>query len=150
MDAQPRETEAIRVLVAEDDDAFAEITSLLLQRSTRLELVGRARDGAEALALVDSLGPDVVVMDLDMPVLGGVEATRVIVDRGAAWVVVLTGSDIAGDIELARGAGAAAFVPKIRVAQELVTAVVAVARGENPLVTSGGAPGTPASHDSAP
>ena len=148
METAPRRGETIRVLVAEDDDAFAEITTLLLQRSERIEVIGRARDGKEALAMADALGPDVVVMDLDMPILGGVEATRLVVERGDARVVVLTGSDIAGDIHLAKGAGAAAYVPKIRVAQELVPAVVGVARGDTPLVPSGGAPGSLASPDS--
>ena len=148
MDAQQPETDTIRVLVAEDDDAFAEITTLLLQRSQRIEVIGTARDGKEALAMADALGPDVVVMDLDMPVLGGIEATRVLSERGGARVVVLTGSDIADDIQLAREAGAAAYVPKIRIAQELVPAVVGVARGDTPLVASGGAPGSLASPDS--
>ena len=150
METEARERETIRVVVAEDDDAFAEITILLLERDERVELVDRARDGAEALALVDSLGPDVVVMDLDMPVLGGIEATRVLSERGAARVVVLTGSDITDDIELARTAGAAAYVPKIRAAEELPPAVLSVARGESPLIDSGGAAESLATPDSAP
>jgi CheY-like chemotaxis protein len=65
-----------RVLVVEDDDSFAEALRELLEADGRLEVAGRARDGREGVELAESLRPDVVLMDIVLPVMDGVEATR--------------------------------------------------------------------------
>src|SRR4051812_37950740 len=65
-----------RLLVVEDDDSVARFLALLLGEDARLEVVGRARHGEEALELVEALRPDVVLTDLEMPVMDGVELTR--------------------------------------------------------------------------
>ena len=89
-------------------------------------MVGVAANGQEAVALADDRRPDVVVMDLSMPVMDGFEATRTITgDGSAAEVLVLTGSDSTADVARAREAGAAAYLTKDHVAQDVVRAIVA-------------------------
>ena len=83
-----------RVLVAEDDDGAALLLQALLEADTRVEMVGRARNGREALSLAASLNPDVILMDLQMPVMGGVEAIRRLRERGSTVrIVVVTGAE---------------------------------------------------------
>src|SRR5712691_11525996 len=65
-----------RVLVVEDDDFFAEALTELLEADGSLEVAGRARDGREAIELAEALRPDVVLMDIVLPVMDGIEATR--------------------------------------------------------------------------
>jgi DNA-binding NarL/FixJ family response regulator len=105
--------ERIRVLVADDHRLFAESLTIMLEVEPRIEVVGYAADGREAVALAAILSPDVVVMDLDMPVMDGIEAT-VGVRRSApgAKVVILTGSRDERDAERARQAGATAYLSK--------------------------------------
>src|SRR4051812_662934 len=69
-------TAAIRLLIADDEDMFAELVESLFASDDRFEVVGRARDGKEAVALARALAPDVIVMDIGMPTLDGIEATR--------------------------------------------------------------------------
>jgi DNA-binding NarL/FixJ family response regulator len=119
-----------RVLIVEDDDAFAEILSLLLEADGRFAVVGRARDGAEGIALASELAPDVVTMDIDMPRINGVEATAAI--RGSdpsSRIVVVSGSVFYDRVEAARAAGAAGYVTKSRAAEELANVLLAVCRG---------------------
>ena len=103
----------IRVLIADDHRLFAESLKLMLEVEQEIEVVGYAADGREAVALAALVRPDVVVMDLDMPVMGGVEATAG-VRRSAPGVsvVIVTGSTDPRDAVRARAAGAAAYVPK--------------------------------------
>jgi DNA-binding NarL/FixJ family response regulator len=103
----------IRVLIADDHRLFAESLTLMLEVEQEIEVVGYAADGREAAALAAILDPDVVVMDLDMPVMDGIAAT-VAVGRSApgASVVIVTGSTDPRDAARARAAGAAAYVPK--------------------------------------
>jgi CheY-like chemotaxis protein len=90
-------------------------------------MVGRARNGREALALVASLNPDVVLMDLQMPVMGGVEAIRRLRERGSTVrVIVVTGAEEAG-IPAALEAGANAYVTKPPVPEQLMAAILAEA-----------------------
>jgi len=119
---------SIRVLIADDHQLFAEALQAILGGDERIEVVGRAGNGREAVELAGALKPDVVLMDVSMPLLGGVEATRTIrAASDATAVVMLTGSDSRADVDGSREAGAAAYVTKDRIASELVEAIVEVA-----------------------
>jgi DNA-binding NarL/FixJ family response regulator len=118
----------VSVLIADDNGFFREALEAILQTEDEIQVIGRAGDGEEAARLAAELEPDVILMDLSMPVLDGFEATRAINDRvPEAAVVVLTGSAEPSDIERARQAGAAAYVTKDRIAAELVDAILAAA-----------------------
>jgi len=94
-------------------------------------VVGRARDGAEGVELARRLRPDVVTMDLEMPRLDGIEATRRILSLDPPpRVVVVSSSSFADAIAEARRAGAHGFVGKPRIHANLVRVVVAACRGE--------------------
>jgi DNA-binding NarL/FixJ family response regulator len=128
MDPAARVEQAIRVLIVDDHRLFAEALEAILAAESRIEIVGRARNGAEALEMVLDLNPDVVLMDISMPVMDGVEATRRIRDaRPEACVLMLTGSNAVADVDRSRAAGAAGYVTKDRIASELVDAIVETA-----------------------
>ena len=128
MDPAARIEQPIRVLIADDHRLFAEALEAILAAESRIEVVGRARNGAEALEMVLDLDPDIVLMDISMPVMDGVEATRRIRDaRPEACVLMLTGSNAAADVDRSRDAGAAGYVTKDRIASELVDAIVETA-----------------------
>ena len=117
----------IRVLIADDHPLFAETVEGLLATEERVEVVGSARDGKEAVKLTRKLRPDVILMDISMPIMDGFEATRRIRrDREDACVLILTGSNSRTDVDLARKAGAAGYVTKDRIAAELIDAIVEV------------------------
>lgn len=115
-----------RVLVVEDDDSFAEALTELLEADGRLEVAGRARDGREAIELAEELRPDVVLMDIVLPVMDGVEATREIRRRQPTIAVVgITGSEYEERALEMQDAGAVDFVRKGRLNPDLVEIVVA-------------------------
>jgi two-component system, NarL family, nitrate/nitrite response regulator NarL len=117
-----------RVLIADDHTLFAEALEAILAGDGRVAVVGRAKNGAEAVELATTLHPDVVLMDISMPVMDGIEATGKIVDREPdACVLVLTGSDAPRDVDAARRAGARGYVTKDRIAAELVEAILTAA-----------------------
>ncbi len=121
-----------RVLIVEDDDPFAEILALLLGSGGRFAMVGRARNGTEAITTSAELSPDVVTMDIDMPGTDGVEATAAIRAADPSQrIVVVSGSAHAGRIDEARAAGAAGYVEKSRAVDQLTDVLLAVCRGEN-------------------
>jgi DNA-binding NarL/FixJ family response regulator len=122
----------IRVLVADDHRLFAETLGLTLEADPRLQVVGYARDGREAVKLALALNPDVILMDLDMPLVDGLEATRVIRKSLQARVAVLTASPLPEDSLRARAAGAAAYLTKGCSAQEVVDAVLELATPVDP------------------
>jgi DNA-binding NarL/FixJ family response regulator len=126
--AASRLNDRIRVLIADDHRLFAEALEAILAGESSIEVVGRARNGAEAIELTLELEPDVVLMDISMPVMDGVEATRRIRElRADACVLMLTGSSAAADIDRSRDAGAAGYVTKDRIASELVEAILEAA-----------------------
>jgi len=128
MDAAAPVEQPIRVLIVDDHRLFAEALEAILAAESRIEVVGRARNGAEALEMVLDLDPDIMLMDISMPVMDGVEATRRIRDaRPEACVLMLTGSNAAADVDRSRDAGAAGYVTKDRIASELVDAIVETA-----------------------
>jgi DNA-binding NarL/FixJ family response regulator len=119
-----------RVLIVEDDDAFAEILRLLLATDGRFTVVGRARDGTEGIALAGELAPDVLTMDIDMPRTDGVAATAAIrASDPSMRIVVVSGSVFYDRIAEARAAGAAGYITKSRAAEELAGVLLAVCRG---------------------
>jgi two-component system, NarL family, nitrate/nitrite response regulator NarL len=117
----------IHVLIADDHRLFAETLEALLTTEDRVDVVGWARDGEEAVRLARKLQPDVILMDISMPVMDGFEATRRIRrHQKGACVLMLTGSNSRTDVDLARKAGAAGYVTKDRIAAELIDAIVEV------------------------
>ena len=126
--AANRLNDRIRVLIADDHRLFAEALEAILAGESSIEVVGRARNGAEAIELALELEPDVVLMDISMPVMDGVDATRRIREvRPDARVLMLTGSSAAADVDRSRDAGAAGYVTKDRIASELVEAIIETA-----------------------
>ena len=117
----------IRVLIADDHRLFAEALEAILGTDERIAVVGRAGDGVEAVVLSRALEPDVVLMDLSMPGLDGIAATRQIRSEGRSRVLVLTGSNSRADVDRSRTAGASGYVTKDRIASELVDSIVEVA-----------------------
>jgi DNA-binding NarL/FixJ family response regulator len=116
----------IEVVVAEDDLLFAAALVDLLEADERVDVVGRARNGAEAVELAERLHPDVVVMDIEMPVVDGIEATRRLRDSGnRAQVFVLTASESAETRRRALEAGAAGYLRKSDSSLELLDSLPA-------------------------
>ena len=127
MRSRAKKPQPLRVLIADDHRLFAEALEAILATDERIEVVGQAGDGSEAVELARRLGPDVVLMDVSMPVLDGFEATREI--RAASddtHVLMLTGSNSRADVDRSRQAGASGYVTKDRIASELVAAIVEV------------------------
>jgi DNA-binding NarL/FixJ family response regulator len=117
----------IRVLIADDHRLFAEALEAILAGDDRVKVVGHAAEGREAVRLAGELKPDVVLMDISMPVLDGIEAARQISKAdGGARILMLTGSNSRSDVDRARKAGAAGYVTKDRIAAELIDAILEI------------------------
>jgi DNA-binding NarL/FixJ family response regulator len=117
----------IRVLIADDHRLFAQALEAILATDPRIEVAGHARDGREAVELARELRPDVILMDIAMPVMDGFQATREIrKEQTRACILMLTGSNSRTDVDRARKAGAAGYVTKDRIAAELIDAIVEV------------------------
>ncbi|MFT3862141.1 response regulator [Micropruina sp.] len=120
----------IRVLVADDHPLFRDGLRNLITDTHGLELVGEAGDGDEAITAAERLHPDVVLMDLTMPGVDGIEATRRILNSGVAHaVLVLTMSDDDGSLYAALRAGATGYVLKGAPGPEIVESIRIVASG---------------------
>jgi DNA-binding NarL/FixJ family response regulator len=118
----------LRVLIADDHPLFAEALTITLQADSRLHVAGHAHNGQEAIDLASTLRPDVVLMDLNMPVLDGFEATKGVREVSPETrVVVVTASASPGDSAKALEAGASAYLRKGCLAGDLLKAIFAVA-----------------------
>ena len=127
----------IRVLVVDDQALFREALVALLAVQSGIEVVGEAANGEEAVEAVGRLRPDVVLMDLRMPVLDGVGATRRLrVDHPGVRVLALTTFDGDAEVFPALRAGAVGYLLKDATTERLVEAVVAADRGESVLAPS--------------
>jgi DNA-binding NarL/FixJ family response regulator len=116
------------VLIADDHRLFAEALEAVLSTETRIEVVGRASDGGEAVELARQLEPDVVALDISMPVMDGFEAAAKLelLDHPPA-VLMLTGSNAPEDVDRARRAGVKGYITKDAIAARLVDAILAAA-----------------------
>ncbi|HEY1275711.1 MAG TPA: response regulator transcription factor [Thermoleophilaceae bacterium] len=120
-----------RVLIADDHRLMREGTAALLGSDERVEVVGLAADGREALALADRRAPDVALIDLSMPGVSGTEACAILRERHPAIeVLILTASERESDLYAALRVGAAGYLLKDMPPRELLDAVLEAGRGE--------------------
>jgi len=123
----------VRVLLADDHAAVRAGLRMVLDAAPDVHVVGEASDGAAAITNARALRPDVVLMDVRMPGVDGIEATRQVVAEGLAEVLVLTTFDLDDAVFGALRAGAAGFLLKTATPDELLTAVRRVAAGDGAL-----------------
>ncbi|MFD5249576.1 response regulator [Amycolatopsis sp. NPDC058340] len=123
----------IRVVIADDQSLVRTGLRMILDNADDIDVVGEAGDGAEAVALVADLDPDVVLMDIRMPEMDGVEATAAIAAAHRARVLVLTTFDLDEYVYAALQAGASGFLLKDALAPDLLAGVRVVASGEATL-----------------
>lgn len=125
---------SLRVLIVDDHPVVRQGLRLSFLGRAEIEVVAVAAHGREALTLLDTVAVDVVLMDLQMPVMGGVETTRRIVERpGHPAVLILTTYDSDADILAAMDAGAAGYLLKDAAVAEIVAAAQAAAQGRRAL-----------------
>jgi DNA-binding NarL/FixJ family response regulator len=124
-------TKAARVLIADDQTLFRTGLARLLDEDPRVEVIGQAVDGRDAVKQAAKFKPDVILMDLKMPNVDGIEATRQIVEADpAVKVVMLTTFETDSQVIQALKAGASGYVLKDSSAQAIVSSIVAVMSGE--------------------
>jgi CheY-like chemotaxis protein len=115
-----------RILVAEDDDDFLAALETVLEADGRFAVAGRARNGREAVEIAARLQIDAVVMDIEMPELDGVEATRQLQEQQPdVPVIAISGTDYEERVLEIRDAGAVDYVRKARVDEDLADALIA-------------------------
>ena len=120
-------TPPLRILVAEDDESFLKAISLLLEQDDRFVVAGRARNGREAVTLAEEVAPDAIVVDIEMPVVDGVEATRRLREAAPDLpIVAVSGHDYEERVLEIRQAGADDYVRKARLADELPRVLAAL------------------------
>lgn len=128
MPSLPAAEGAVRILIADDQRLFAESLMTLLGEDDRINVVGIAANGREALELGLTLEPDVILMDLNMPLLDGFEATRQLRAAGStAEILILTGADTEVSSKDATDAGASGYLRKEAGADELRRVLIEVA-----------------------
>jgi DNA-binding NarL/FixJ family response regulator len=124
-------TDPIRVLIADDHPVYRDGLRALVERSPDLELAGEAKTGTEAVALAATTEPSIILMDLQMPEMTGIEATRRIVESDPSiGILVITMSEDDESLFAAMRAGARGYIPKDASSDELLHAIRAAAVGE--------------------
>lgn len=127
----PGDERAIRVLLVDDHPVYRDGLAVLLRSIDGLDVVGTAADGLEAVAAADLLGPDVIVMDVQMPRLDGIEATRrIVARRPGVGIIVLTMSEADETVFDAMRAGARGYLLKGSGQDDISRAIRAVAGGD--------------------
>ena len=130
-------TRAVRVLIADDQTLFRAGLARLLNEDPRVEVVGQATDGADATRLAAKQKPDVVLMDLKMPTLDGIEATRQIIEADPGIkVLILTTFETDSQVIQALKAGASGYVLKDSTADAIVSSIIAVMSGEKVMASA--------------
>lgn len=133
----PTVTKVARVLIADDQTLFRTGLARLLDEDPRVEVVGQAVDGADALKQAAALKPDVLLMDLKMPNLDGVEATRRMVsEQPGVKVLILSTFDADSYVLKALGAGASGYVLKDSQPEAIVSSILAVISGERVMANA--------------
>jgi DNA-binding NarL/FixJ family response regulator len=129
----------ITVLLAEDHAIVRQGISALLSRDQQIKIVGEARTGREAVELAKTLRPDVILMDIAMPILNGLEATRhILTDNPLAKIIILSAHSDDEYVERTTAAGVAGFLEKQTSAEILTKAIAEVAKGNkyfSPFIT---------------
>jgi DNA-binding NarL/FixJ family response regulator len=126
----------VRVVIADDQELVRAGFAMILSTYSDIDVVGEATNGHEAVTLVTSLAPDVVLMDIQMPGLNGIEATRRIISDTHARVLILTTFDLDEYVYEALRAGATGFLLKDTPPEQLVAAVRTAHRGDALLAPS--------------
>lgn len=126
----------IKVVLVDDDVLIREGLRLIIEQESDLEVAGQAADGKEAMAMVDRLQPDVVLMDIRMPVMDGLAATAAITRASDARVIILTTFELDEYVFEALRAGASGFLLKRTPPEQLLEAIRVVAAGEALLAPS--------------
>ncbi len=122
----------VRILLADDHTVMRNGLRLLLERQTNLQVIGEAADGRQAVALSESANPDVVIMDIAMPNLNGIEATRQIVNRSPrVAIAILSMHSDESYVIRALKAGARAYLLKDSAEADLLAAVRALTEGKS-------------------
>ena len=131
------EAKPARVVIADDQTLFRTGLARLLDEDSRVDVVGQASDGAEAVALAQKLKPDVILMDLKMPNVDGIEATRQLVAADpSVRVLILTTFEADNYVIQALKAGARGYVLKDSLASAIVSSIVAVMAGERVMASA--------------
>ena len=121
----------IRVLIADDHPLYRDGLRALIERSPDLELAGEAESGLEAVELAAATAPTIVLMDLRMPEMTGIDATRRILERDSSiGILIITMSEDDESLFAAMRAGARGYIPKDADSEELIHAIRAAALGE--------------------
>jgi DNA-binding NarL/FixJ family response regulator len=137
MERVPADSDLLRLLIVDDHPIVRDGLRGVLDGEDGFEVVGEAADGAQALVRAAELGPDVVLMDLRMPTMGGVEAIRRLrADAPGIRVLVLTTYDTESDVLPAIEAGATGYLLKDAPREDLIRAVRAAAQGQPVLAPS--------------
>ena len=111
----------IRLLIVDDEPLFVEMVEAMLGAEGGIEIVGTAADGQQGVRLAGELDPDVILMDISMPVMNGIDATREIrANDPGACILILTGGSTVSEVDNARTAGAGGYLTKDRIASDLV------------------------------
>jgi DNA-binding NarL/FixJ family response regulator len=121
---------AVRILIIDDHAMIRKVLRRYLEQEMDFEVVGEACDGREGVAKADALHPDLILMDISMPGMDGIQATRIICDtQSRARVLILSVYDASDHVSRAVHAGARGYLLKESVAEEVVPAIRAIVGG---------------------